>query len=299
MYYKRFFISIFLFSFFASAKSILITECDDISLMKSAYANNKGHLAWENPVKDTLVMNSWRCWGVEQVTSEGRVALKFDLTSIPNDVEITNATFSIYRLGDYLGYDMLATTYISPINKSWSGSTASWDNLALSCDAPVTESTLPSNTTGWLEFDVTSLIKDMIRSRSNNGFMLSCTTNNTSNSNGQFSFLVSSESPDTEKVPKLEIEYTGGTAISNDKSNNLIPLTFYLSKNKLNIIAAVNLEKSSIEFINTAGKAVCKIKKDITIGTNSINVPKHISKGTYLLLIKNSKIRILKKLMIN
>lgn len=40
--------------------SIEITECEDISLVKQAYANN-GHMQWEDHTKDSLIMNSWKC----------------------------------------------------------------------------------------------------------------------------------------------------------------------------------------------------------------------------------------------
>lgn len=40
--------------------TIELTECEDISMVKPAYANN-GLMHWEDHTKDTLIMNSWKC----------------------------------------------------------------------------------------------------------------------------------------------------------------------------------------------------------------------------------------------
>lgn len=61
MYYKKLFLILFSIPFSLLAGSATITDCDDISLIKSAYANDKGSLIWQNSSRDTLVMNSWRC----------------------------------------------------------------------------------------------------------------------------------------------------------------------------------------------------------------------------------------------
>lgn len=235
------------------------------------------------------------------MTSEGRVALKFDLSSLPSNIEITSATFSVYRLGDYFGYDYAATMYISPINKSWTDNAATWDNLALSCDAPVTEVDLPSGTTGWLDFDVTELIQDFIDgSKVDNGIMLSCTTSYTGNSHGQYSYLVGSESSDTERIPKLEIEYTGGTNIDPANYSNFSNSLFIKAKKNKLII-------NSYEFYNNLTGSLVSVKgekidlkfNNLKVGINTLNLPDNLSKGMYLIHIKNRNINFTKKILIN
>ncbi len=61
VYYKLSAIFIALFISMSYSESITITDCEDISLIKSAYANNKGITSYQNASLDTLVMNSWRC----------------------------------------------------------------------------------------------------------------------------------------------------------------------------------------------------------------------------------------------
>ncbi len=212
------------------------------------------------------------------MTSEGRVALKFNLSSLPQNAEVTSAQFSIYRTGDFLGYDHPATMYISPINKSWTASSATWNNLALSCDDPVTDKYLSKGTKGWIEFDVTELFNGRAIA---DGIMLSCTTTNTTNSNGQFSFFISSDHSNSSLRPKLDIVYTGGTpitSITNPKEMVKIDIV----NNKINFISRVNSKISSIELINISGQMVYRWNGSFKEGANSIVVPSSISKGAYL-----------------
>lgn len=58
---KKLLLALGLYLCTVSAGEVVITECNDISLINKAYANNKGIHAYQNASKDTLVINSWRC----------------------------------------------------------------------------------------------------------------------------------------------------------------------------------------------------------------------------------------------
>lgn len=44
-----------------AAKTVTLEDCEDKSLVKSAYANDKGITAYQTADNPRLVLNSWRC----------------------------------------------------------------------------------------------------------------------------------------------------------------------------------------------------------------------------------------------
>lgn len=173
--------------------------------------------------------------------------------------------------------------HISPINNSWNATSANWNNLALSCDDPIVEQSLASKTTGWLEFDVTDYFTEVIENGINdNGIMLSCTTTYVGNSNGQFSFLVASENSNTNRIPKLDIEYTKGTGISNNFTASKL-FKINLINNNIYFNNITNSEIKSVFLINLSGKVIKNWSRDFKQEKNLITLPKDLSKGTYII----------------
>lgn len=136
------------------------------------------------------------------------------MEEIPAKADIKSAILSIYRYSDYLGYDYPSSLSMYSISEEWDEQSATWDNLALSTGELLSQQEMPSKTVGYLEFDITPYIQKVVNNEiPNNGTMLACTTSNQSNSNGQFSFLWSSESTEG-PVPKLTVEYDETSVLS-------------------------------------------------------------------------------------
>ena len=62
---RVFYLSIMLFSILfiqpASSETVTIQDCDDISLLNTAYANDKFPAYWKKGDSDTLMINYWMC----------------------------------------------------------------------------------------------------------------------------------------------------------------------------------------------------------------------------------------------
>jgi len=143
----------------------------------------------------------------------GRALIDFDLTQIPSNAMITNASLSLYSSGgtdldlaDHSTRSGSNASYIERITAPWEESTVTWDTQ------PTTTTTnrvsLPATTSvdqDFLNMDVTQLVGDMVADSSNNhGFMMRLQTEVEYRN---LSFYTS-DYTDALKRPKLEITYT-------------------------------------------------------------------------------------------
>jgi hypothetical protein len=96
----------------------------------------------------------------EYLEPDGQIArslVKFDIASLPPNVDITEATLRVYLVGswDYPDTSRTITTY--RITSSWSESNVTWNNRPGYGSAYGSRS-IVSGAWGWYEFDVTNLV---------------------------------------------------------------------------------------------------------------------------------------------
>lgn len=217
--------------------------------------------------------------------SEGRVALKFNLSSIPVGAQVTKAELSLFRIGDFLGYDYAATMQVYPITESWSDQSSTWETLAQSVGAIATTKELPKGTKGELTFDVSTLVKEMVDGTTDNhGFMIGCTTTYTGNSNGQFSFLHSSESNDNTSVPKLTVTYTGTDVLSKEKVK-AVGFNAKISEGVISLQLPNTLQRAQVNVVSLQGAVIASFNGSLQKEGNSIAIPTSIAKGLYIVSV--------------
>jgi hypothetical protein len=153
--------------------------------------------------------NAWTWSGTPGVE---RSFVKFDLSSIPQGVQIISAQLSLYGGTDSTQYDTGSNvTLLQRVTSNWNQSTLSWNNQPST--TTVNEVTLPASTSYFEDYpniDVTNLIQDMInKPDSGYGFMIRL-QEETTYTRIEFS---TSNNPDSTKHPKLVITYSGGEQI--------------------------------------------------------------------------------------
>ncbi len=236
--------------------------------------------------------------------SEGRIALKFDLTSIPQGATVTKATFSFYRTTNHNGYDGNGEFNICLINKDWKSSSATWNNLASSYDEEIIASQDYSRGTNneWFDFNVTEAVSDMVVGQSENyGFMAFVDCNVSGNTGGHISLIHSSEASDDDLQPKLVVEYSGTPIVSEMVKNSIAPLTISYSQTG-NIQVTTNTDgKYSILFHTGNGRLIGQIdNKNLKAGINTIYCGNlNLTRGLIVITLKNGGHIINSKAVIN
>lgn len=211
---------------------------------------------------------------------EARAALKFDLTSIPQNAEILEATLEIYRSGSVFGdnntWDNPTTYEIRTINDSWSnaGNTDAntlfdnWDSFGSSYDSDLIASAeyTPAEK-GWFSFDVVSAVKTMVESQeTNHGFMLFSNGYVKSGNGGSLSKFVSGDGTPTTNRPKLTIIYDPGTPIAKQESSftSKAELTFDKGPVQITVVNASGRQLLSKKLSNDS--QLNQIKEDLQKG---------------------------------
>lgn len=143
----------------------------------------------------------------------GRVAIRFDLSSLPANAEIENATLELFP--DFFDGGAMTGNYsVFQIAQPWNENEASWEKPSADLvwaneggdfiDAAISKITVPRQTSyDWISFNVKSLVQTYVKKPAvNYGFLLI-------NSLGaQGIYMVSSENENTEFRPKLSITYS-------------------------------------------------------------------------------------------
>ena len=101
------------------------------------------------------------------------MAIKFDLSdvNIPADADITEAILSVYSYDD-VGYGDNGKKSIYSITADWSENTITWSNKP-NYNSTAISSHTSSTTATWNDFEVTSVIEDIVQNNANNyGFYI-------------------------------------------------------------------------------------------------------------------------------
>jgi hypothetical protein len=139
-----------------------------------------------------------------------RQSVKFDLSSIPSNATITNATLSLFsdltpQSGNFTNanYGTDNSFLIQQITSPWSTSTVNWNNIpSVTSDNQVVVPTT-SNSFLDLNLDVTNMVASMVNNNTNYGFYLRLQSETAYTSR----IFCSSNYPDTTRRPKLVVVY--------------------------------------------------------------------------------------------
>jgi len=143
-----------------------------------------------------------------------RALIDFDLSSIPEDAKIVDATLSLYYnpespdvpgTNGHSQRDGSNKSILSRITSEWSEEDVTWNNQpSISSDNQIIVKASDANDEDYV-IDVKNLIEDMIANPSNShGFMYMLDNENYYRA----MIFASSDNEDSDLHPKLEIEYT-------------------------------------------------------------------------------------------
>ena len=238
--------------------------------------NNSSNFGLNNVIRSEV----WIWDNVTQVSDTIRGILDFDLSQIPTNSMITEAKLSLYYFVN-TGYTQQTgenEMLIQRVTQDWSETAITWNNKPSTTEVnqqTITRST--SNTQDYLDLNVTALVQDMVDSSSNSyGFMLKMLNEVT------FKGLTfaSSEHPDTNLHPKLEITYNTLAGINDANKADEI-FTAYPNPAKEFIIIRFNDNlPNNISIVDINGKLVKSQKIDSKKTTIDI---KDLAPATYLL----------------
>lgn len=236
-----------------------------------------------------------------------RVGIKFDFTSV--DIiaeEIENATLSFYRTGPYYYYkdgekagepvpehdqNSRITAHVLEQNFDFNVSDPDYYDLIAKYDSTTNIAAYDyvSGTVGWISFDVTDAVKNMVaNSASNHGFILQ---NNMLNErlpeSGIFSIFHSSEATDTTLRPKLSINDEAISISKNVTATKSGVKTYTLSVAQKTLKIKSSKQIRSIKIYDLKGTIIRNEKPN---NTKSISI-KGLGPAVYIAEItgKNSK----------
>ena len=150
-------------------------------------------------------------WTSGSVTVGERGAVQFDFSSIPSTATIISAKLTLFsnptpQNGDLIhaNYGTNNAMFIQQITSAWNAATVKWYNQPSS--TTVGEVSIPSTAQAILDLpdiDVTALVKAMVQSNANYGFLLKLQNETYYNSR----IFCSSRYSDASKHPKIVIQY--------------------------------------------------------------------------------------------
>jgi len=143
-----------------------------------------------------------------------RAVIRFDLSSIPQNASIQQATLCLHVFDNNVQLGTKGTPNNSAkslyqITEPWQENTVNWIHQP-AFDSTAIASNTNTKTGVWEEYDVTSIIKNNIQNKSNNyGFMIKFP----SETEFRGARIYSSECSNVELRPKLIISYTVGSTV--------------------------------------------------------------------------------------
>jgi hypothetical protein len=154
-----------------------------------------------------------RAWTISGTPVTWRSLFKFNLSCLPSNATIINASLSLYHAtinsfgnGQHSSLTSSNESVLQRVTTPWSENTVTWNNQpASTATDQVILSQSTSGTQDYLNLDVTGMVQQMIISPSANlGFMLRLTTE------VEYAqmFFASGDNPDPLKHPKLTITYS-------------------------------------------------------------------------------------------
>lgn len=219
---------------------------------------------------------------------KARAAVKFDLSPIPEGVEITEAIFSLYA-NSTMGDEYKSCKSFFPQGngaKSAYRFTTEWKEYSITWNKPWTQyyggdynstriaRNSNSSTKVWEDFDVTSTIDSYINGNVNNyGFLIRFD----SYSPAKSVEYISSENSDQEKRPKLTVKYTapvtvtcanGGEIWKQNTSETITWEDNFTGNAKIEVIENGLLVETIANSVPSNGSYIWNIPADFTPGTN-------------------------------
>ena len=200
---------------------------------------------------------------------------RFNLSPIPTDATISNATFSLYTFKvatsccSPFGPMAQCVKYLYTVTGEWEENTVAWDTKPVTSTSSITQCD-NTNVPAWEEFDVTDAVREMLAgTRENNGFMFRCKETGTDLG----ITMRSSEASEQEFRPKLTITYETSGIINQKAHGKIIPAKEY-----------------KITVYNLQGKEINSYAiKDIKI------LDKMLPAGVNIVTINNQKLKIIKQ----
>ncbi len=196
------------------------------------------------------------------------MVLHFDLSIIPVDAKIKEATLSVYPYKNfYDGKNGPKSVY--RLTKNWNESNVSWNSPWSKKGGDFATQALASSSNSslktWEDYDVGSAVKDMVENSGNNyGFLIKFD----SMTPGKGVVFYSSESALSDKRPKLTVTY--------DAATNVVPV-----KDVLPVLSEYN-----VTVFNVKGREIASYKMRSLDQLD--NVKKSLSSGAYIFSIKRS-----------
>lgn len=229
-----------------------------------------------------FIANTWTCNGILCIW---RSLIEFDLSQIPSNATIENATLSlcakINSTNGYPGYPTYGNNnaaWLRRVLEPWEENTVTWNNQPAVSN--VNQVTVPQSTSTQqdYELDVTELVKDMIQFN-NYGFMLL-----EKNETTPYNSLIFSSSDDADPTmrPKLTITYSVRTSVNdiNATAPNVSvypnPMQQYISVN----VGGIEGKEYQFRVSNIIGQHIQTITG--TTGTTLKVDRANLSTGLYL-----------------
>ncbi|MFA4853644.1 MAG: DNRLRE domain-containing protein [Bacteroidales bacterium] len=233
-------------------------------------------------------------WTWSGTPTIGRSLIDFDLSAIPSNATIISATLSLYYhySTNTTGHSTLSGSnacWLKRITSSWDEMTVTWNNQPSTTTQ--NEVVLPASINDTMDYpniDVTNLISDIYNNPSTGyGMMLMLQTEQYYRS----LLFASSDAPEINKKPKLEICYHFNASVPEIKILNTNSLSVYPNPATNNLIIEAP-QKASIEILNLQGQLI----KTLAASSNKTSVDvSAFPSGVYFIRVKTEKRVTIKK----
>jgi len=228
-----------------------------------------------------------------------RVVIKFDLTQIPVNASVTNATLSIYLWGDMQQEGKCKafklTTKFTENSVNWQ---IPWKTLGGDYDPSKVEGEVTVRRVGdegYNNIPVTKAVQDFVKNPAlNNGFLLIFFPDQNSEKLTRKIYL--SEYSIASYRPYLNVTYSGTPIIKKDNtvySPNIIKIT---QKDGMLVLKGFSQSIHQIEIYSVQGKRIANYMHPISSNSSQVSVPFSKS-GVFIVTIKDDKGIINKKII--
>ncbi len=291
-----FFTFLSIFSFYSPAQSTLILQPGP-NAGKDAIINELSSQRNVNYASNVqLAAHSGTNSGIPFIV---RGLFHFDLTAIPQGMQIDSAYLSLYSVDANYGLFFHRNTggpnnaLVKRVTSPWSEATVTWNNAPLTTSTnQVTLAPSTSQMQDYLNTNVTSVIQDIYSSPTNYGMQI------LQQIESGFRSLIffSSDATDSLKRPKLVVHYSSiSTSIDDVRVNNSEFNVFPNPTNGISYIEFNNQPNLNLSIIDVTGKEVASISNYKNLEQIDLS---NYAKGIYFIRATNGSYTASKKLII-